>query len=857
MLIRIRSLNKSYYSETKTITRALEDINLDFKETGLNFIVGESGSGKSTLLNLIGAIDTFDNGSIVVATHSLKDMNLKELDYYRNSMIGFVFQELNLLDDYSVRENIKIALDINSINNEEIIDEVIEKLGIKEIENNSVKNISSGQKQRVAIARTLVKDSRIILADEPTGSLDSKNSKEVMNILKDISKDRLVIVITHDVEFARNYGDRIIELKDGLVIKDIEKGNVKDKNLKSLSKNLIEIKKLDEEVVNKINSIKEEYNQKVYISSENSVRKVKALFKEANFEEVKEDNGFKVVEPLKEKMKKESIKKSKLSIKRLFSLAFNNLFNKKKILILTSILMILSLLLYGVSEGLANYNKVDSYIETINKDKIKNINVIEMKNKDKYQRISEENIAFLEEKYPAINIAKEYLLPFKLNLNKTYNGSKKYTLTGISEVNNINAYGYNLLSGKSSLENYNEIIISEYLANVLLKGEYFSDIKEINSLVNKEISLNDYNYKIVGIIESNYISSLTEDERLNNYLDIRDNLVFVKEGFLSNYINNLKYIDYSLDVYLKDDSSSYNKEELSLANIIFDDYSSNNNLDYTFFKEEKTSLLDNEILISESYLENNDLCVDVCDASSFINNEFVITYDSNVVYAYNNYTVVGTYSYVSSNRPIDSNLYSNSIILSSSLKEKIINNIYYNYELLIGLSNSDTVNEDFVNDVYNLGLSINKNFTSSYDKYSEIVSGLSDVLNTISLIMLAVSIVLLYSFIQNSVLISKRKIGILKSLGINDLNVFTIFLVETLLVSLLAITGSSALLIVISPIVNLIVRGNYGFYFSAVNISFVIFLKLISITLLVSLIALIIPFVRFKKLSTNTLIGSR
>ena len=103
MLIKIRNLNKSYLSETKTITRALEDVNLDFKENGLNFIVGESGSGKSTLLNVIGGIDTFDSGNVIIASHSLKDMSLKELDYYRNSMIGFVFQELNLLDDFSVR----------------------------------------------------------------------------------------------------------------------------------------------------------------------------------------------------------------------------------------------------------------------------------------------------------------------------------------------------------------------------------------------------------------------------------------------------------------------------------------------------------------------------------------------------------------------------------------------------------------------------------------------------------------------------------------------------------------------------------------------------------------------------------
>lgn len=857
MLVRIRNLNKSYYTESKTITRALEEVSLDFKDSGMNFIVGESGSGKSTLLNIIGGLDDFDSGSVVVGNHQLKDMNEKEKDYYRNSLIGFVFQELNLLDEYSVKENIKIALDVNSIENEDLINEIIGRLDITEIKDNNIKDISSGQKQRVAIARSLVKGSKIILCDEPTGALDTKTSKEVMELLKEISKERLIIIITHDKELAKLYGDRIIELKDGKIIKDIEKGSLKDKNIKSLSKNLIEIKKIDEEVVDKINEIRKSYNQKVYISSENKERKVKSLFKEANFIETKEENGFKVVEPLKDKMKKEEIKKSKISLKRLISLAFNNLFNKKKILILTSILMVLSLLLYGVSEGLANYNKVDSYEETINKDDMKNINIIEIKSGDTYERVYGGNLLYLREKYPSINIAQEYLLPLKVDLNKTYNGTKKYVLTGVSEINDVTKQGYNIISGKSFLSNYNEIIISEYFANALLEGEYFSNVNGVDSIINKNITLNSKEYIIVGVIESKYISSLNNEERLDSYLDIRDNLIFVKEGFVNNYINKLNFIDSSLDIFLKEGNISYNKEDLSIANIVFDDYSSNSSLSYTFFEDDKYTLHENEILVSESYLENNDMCSEGCNASSFFDNELVLTYNSNIIYAYSDYTVVGTYSFETSSNSIDNNLYSNSIIVSSSLKEKILENIYYNYQLLIGLSNNDDINKNLINDIYDLGMNINKNFTGSYSKYNEIISNLSDVLNAVSLIMLGMSIVLLYSFIQNSIMLSKRKVGILKSLGVNDKNVFSIFLIETLIVSIVAILGSSVLLLIVSPIINLIVRSKYGFYFSALNINYMIFIRIVLLTFIVSLISLIIPLIKFKKMSTTKLIGSR
>lgn len=854
MLIKISNLSKAYYSETKTITRALENISVDFKDKGLNFIVGESGSGKSTLLNIIGAIDTFDSGSIVVGGHSLKDLNEKELDYYRNSVVGFVFQELNLLEEFTVRDNIKLALDLNSQENEEKVELYLTSLGLKEIESNNVKNISTGQKQRVAIARTLIKNPSIIIADEPTGSLDSKNALEIMSALKQISKVKLVIVVTHDLDFAYMYGDRIIELKDGQVVKDIEKGLTKDNNIKELGNNLIKINKLDSNVVEKINEMKNEYNQKVYISSSKNSRKTKALFPKAIFDE-DNSNDFKVSQRNKGKMKSVELKKSKLGLKKLFKLAISNLFNKKKILFLTIVLMVFSLLLYGLSEGLVNYNKIDAYVETINKENIKTINLVE-KNGDSNKRIREANIVSLKEKYKDISIAKEYDLPLKINFNKTVNGTKKYTLSGVSEIGDVTKFGYTLLHGKNNIETYEEIIISEYFANLLIKGEYFENVKEISSIVNKEISLNNVNYKVVGIIESNYLANYKSDnDKLNSYSEIRDNLVFAKEGFMNNYYKNLDYIEYFLDIYLKDDDSLYDSNNLSMANVIFDSNEDNGKFTINYYEDNKNNLEENEILISESYLENNDMCREKCTSSSF-NSELVFTYDSSILYSLNDYKVVGTYSY-DGNEGNLSNLYSNSIIVSSLLKEDINKNIYFNNQLVIGLSENDSINSKFINEAYDLGLSINKNFTSLYNEYSEMVSELSDVLNTISIVLLVISIVLLFAFIQNSILISRRKIGILKSLGVRTSNIFVIFLLETLFVSLFTIVGASTLLLIASPLVNLVVRGNYGFYFSALNINALILFKITIITLFVSLLALIVPFIKFKKMQTSKLIGSR
>ena len=854
MLIKISNLSKAYYSETKTITRALDNINLEFKDRGLNFIVGESGSGKSTLLNIIGAVDTFDSGSIVVGNHDLKNLNEKELDCYRNSAIGFVFQELNLLEEFSIGDNIKLSLDLNNKDDKKKLDLYLDSLGLKEIEFNNVKDISTGQKQRAAIARALIKNPDIIIADEPTGSLDSKNAQEVMHILKQVARVKLVIVVTHDMELAVAYGDRIIELKDGQVIKDIEKGQIDDKNIKDLSSNLIKINKLNENVVKKVNDIKNEYNQKVYILSSKNSRKMRALFPKAIFND-DSNNEFKVSKKNKGKMKNIELKKSKLGFKNLFKLAFSNLFNKKKILILTVILMVFSLFLYGVSEALVNYNKIDAYIETINKENVKTINLVE-KNNGNNKRIRELSINTLRGKYSDINIAKEYSIPLKVNFNKTVNGTKKYTINGISEVNDVSKFGYSVLYGKSNIENYEEVIVSEYFADLLLKGEYFTDVKEISQMINKTVSLNNRNYKIAGIIESNYLAKYEkESDKLDDYLDIRDNLVFVKEGFIKDYYNKLSYIEYFLDIYLKEGEFLYDKNNLSMANIIFDSNKDNEKFTFNYYDSNKTSLLENEILISESYLENNNMCVNGCTSDSF-NGEVVFTYEPSILYSLNNYKVVGTYSYTGNEINLF-NLYSNSLIVSSYLKEKLNENIYYNSQLVVGLSENDHLNSKFINDAYDLGLSINKNFTSVYAEYSEIVNELSDVLNTVSVVLLVISVVLLFVFVQNSILISQRKIGILKSLGVRTINIFMIFLLETSFISLFTIVCSSVMILMSIPLINVIIKNSYGFYFSALNVNALILIRISLITLFVSFIALIVPFVKFKKMQTSKLIGSR
>ncbi|MDR2266629.1 MAG: ABC transporter ATP-binding protein/permease [Christensenellaceae bacterium] len=211
-------INKTYRTADKNEVRALKDISLVFPDMGLVFVVGKSGCGKTTFLNLLGGFDRADDGEILVDGYSTSNYSEKQWDWYRNSRIGFVFQDNNLLDSYTVANNIKLALNLQGNKNIDAIKAALPNVGLDGIENRRTNELSGGQKQRIAIARAIVKESKIILADEPTGNLDSETGRQIFQLLKDISKNKLVVVVSHDKEAAVAYGDRIIEMSDGVII---------------------------------------------------------------------------------------------------------------------------------------------------------------------------------------------------------------------------------------------------------------------------------------------------------------------------------------------------------------------------------------------------------------------------------------------------------------------------------------------------------------------------------------------------------------------------------------------------------------------------------------------------------------
>ena len=220
-MIELKNVTKVYKSKKGNSTKALNNVNLKFENKGMVFIVGKSGSGKSTLLNLLGGLDSATSGEILVNNQNINEFSASNYDAYRNTYIGFIFQEFNVLEQYNVYENIELSLKLQGKSPSKLeIEDILKKLGLENLENRRINELSGGQKQRVAIARAIIKNPKIILADEPTGNLDKNSSEQIFNILKDISKDHLVIVVSHDNEAASIYADRIIKIVDGCVLTD-------------------------------------------------------------------------------------------------------------------------------------------------------------------------------------------------------------------------------------------------------------------------------------------------------------------------------------------------------------------------------------------------------------------------------------------------------------------------------------------------------------------------------------------------------------------------------------------------------------------------------------------------------------
>lgn len=566
-MITLKNVDKYYNRRKKSELHVIDNTSLTLEDTGLVALLGSSGSGKTTLLNAIGGLDKIKKGKIYIDDEKISSKFSYKVDKIRNLNIGYIFQDYKLIDDLSVYDNVAIVLKMIGIKDKEEIKKrvlyVLDKVGMLRYKKRPCNMLSGGERQRVGIARAIVKNPKIILADEPTGNLDSKNSLEIMKIIKAISKDKLVILVTHEQPLAKFYASRIIEIKDGKVVKDYE--NVDNNELdyeidnsfylkdfkysktienENLDLNIYsnEKEKVSIDIVVKNGNlyIKSNTKEKVEVVDENSsIEFINDNYKKIEKKDIdKYEFNFEKIIDNKKKKKYSSIFNPFSLILKSFKKVFNYSFLKK--LLLLGYFAAGIFIMFSVASIGPVFNIKDEAFIKINKNYL----VVNKKN----NKVND----FLEyEKEKDIN----YILPgdsnikFLFRVNDYYQTSMNYSelsgsLSGISMINKND-----LILGKMP-ENDHEIVVNKLSINNMLSNFpnlKMSGIRGYQDLLNQKVSLKGTNdFTIVGIsdikspsiyIDNNmlikilYLSLVQDssDITLNDY-SIYKNNIEIKKG---------------------------------------------------------------------------------------------------------------------------------------------------------------------------------------------------------------------------------------------------------------------------------------------------------------------------------------
>lgn len=540
-MIELKNISKTYTTKKGVNVKALDDVSIKFEEAGMVFILGKSGSGKSTMLNLLGGLDKYDSGEIIVKGKSSKDFSQSEFDSYRNTYLGFIFQEYNILPEFTVGANIALAMELQGKKaTDEELNKLLDEVDLAGYAGRKPNELSGGQKQRVAIARALIKNPDIILADEPTGALDSKTGKQVFETLQKLSKTKLVIIVSHDREFAEYYGDRVIELSDGKVISDIIKYENKGKSLSEglniIDEKIIHIKKgyhLTAEDLKLINDYVSKNDDDTIISCDKAtntdLKKFARLDDSGNRQAFKETNSkeltFAEYTPSDFKLIK-----SKLPIKNMFKIGSSSLRVKPFRLFVTILLSAIALTFFGVADTLAAYDKTTTIVSSIIDNKLnyvslsKNV-VVRNQNwetiRDEY--MNDEDIEFLEKQtnlnYISIkSISSDYE---KLSPNGFVNNDKlldanryyKQLVGGVAELqrSNLDELGFTLVGNSAFPSTTNEVLITKYIYQHFelagwknpLNETDMAEIKTENDIIGKTIQINKQIFTVSGVVETN------------------------------------------------------------------------------------------------------------------------------------------------------------------------------------------------------------------------------------------------------------------------------------------------------------------------------------------------------------------
>ncbi len=557
-MIRVKKLNKYFNKGKNNELHVLNDINLEFENNGLVVILGESGSGKTTLLNTIGGLDVFADGEIDYDGETVNRYSPKKIEKIRNDKFGYIFQNYYLLMDNSVEYNVKLALSVYDMTDEEKQERteyVLDALNMGRYKKKLVSELSGGQQQRVSIARALVKAPSIILADEPTGNLDEENTINTMSLLRNISKECLVIVVSHEKRISKFFADRIIEIQDGQVKKDYknkatksyEKADDSNIYLRELSKESMENDDFRINIYKDSRQIKgnaDKENQGNEIKNENNKIVLNFAWKDGklyiqNLSDTEiafegEESGCQMVDDKKPQIDISSVdeidyslekpkagRTAKLPFREIVKMARENLklLGKKQAFMIGTLLMVSVLLSVGAADFTNRMSidkqsvvKSDSHVVTVQLSPVEGVfdDQLNKAAKDFIGKIKQEN------KYSDIFISANCDMAVKYNGYSQLGGSVA-KLSGYSFVSNKHLKKSSLICGKMP-ENRDEAVVDKWVLENFMKSD--SAIaplyKKVDDFIGTTIisPANQIEFKITGVSDTGEPDIFVEENKL-------------------------------------------------------------------------------------------------------------------------------------------------------------------------------------------------------------------------------------------------------------------------------------------------------------------------------------------------------
>ena len=740
-MLSLKNVNKYFNRHKKNEIHVINNISLEFNDNGLVALLGPSGCGKTTLLNAIGGLDKIKNGKIYVNGKKISSKIDSKVDKIRNLNIGYIFQDYKLVDNMSVFDNVALVLtmlgikDKNEVKNR--VEYVLDKVGMLRYKKRPASMLSGGERQRVGIARAVVKYPNIILADEPTGNLDSKNSLEIMKIIKSISKDRLVILVTHEVNLAKFYADRIIELKDGSIVKDYINKDKEDLDytidnniyLKDFDKH--DVIKDEDKLINIYLDNKDKIkldivvrNGNIYVNSKNK----------DNVVVIDEDSNIELINDSYKKIQESDIDKYNFNLKDdgkkiRYSSIFNpislitNGFKKvfdysflKKLLLFGFVLSGM-FIMYSVSSIASTLNVKDEDFVTMNKNYLSvNLNEIKVDDYLKYENLD----------------SVDYIIPGNSSVNFSVNYNDYYQSINIKDVlsgslSDINLIKYSDIVYGTMPKEMNEVVVDKRSILSMFDETGYANmigIKNVSDMIGREIKIDTMDtFVIVGIVDlgspSIYMNRDNFINALSNTKNNDTNMYISEEE-----IGNQKVYDYNLEV---------NDIELKKGNYPINDYevivNIKNSDTMPLNKYIDTKVNDKKLLVVGYYFSKDNM-------DAFLVNNNTVKYD-----------------------------------LISKSKDMF----------LVSKDNDKTINE-----FRDMGLNIEDSYSVSRKKYIESNKERVNTTLLLSGIILIISLVEVFLMIRASFLSRVKSVGIYRSIGVKKSDIYRMFYGEIIAITTIA-----------------------------------------------------------------------